>query len=310
MDIITHAPEKVKPDFSIWQEKKRANVQMARRMAQAGYKKRAFMMEHCGDRMMFGKCENCGAVEIQHANLCRDRLCPICQWRLSRRLFAEMCSTLLYINDYDFVTAGFLTLTVKNCAPEDISKTLTGMSQAWNRMLADRGLKQMVVGWARSVEITYNERTRTFHPHYHVIVLFDDIYEPGYCQRFFNDLWARACKFDYKPITDFRVINEIVNDNVDLSGAIAETFKYAVKNDQCQKMPLSIFRTFVAQINGKRFQSYGGIIKKARIKLGLREEDDEKEISTNVCQRCGGELQKVVAEWSFTHDQYIFMINQ
>lgn len=307
MNSITQSTRKVN-DFSMWQEKKTANIKMARRMGAAGFKRRAFLMEHCGDYIMFGKCEQCGNIEVQHANLCRDRLCPVCQWRLSRRLFSEMCRTLCYINDLDTYSAGFLTLTVKNCKVEDLAVTLSRMAEAWNRMLASRQLKGFIAGWARSVEITYNAKTGEFHPHYHVIMLYDDIIGEGRTRALLSKLWGQAYKAKYQPVTDFRVIKDIAGDDANLGAAIAETYKYAVKNDECESMPLNIFREFVKQINGKRFQSYGGIIKHARASLGLTENEDTDDENIEVCQRCGGELQQYIAEWSFTHSQYQFII--
>lgn len=300
-----------KDGFLQWQEKKQANIRMARRMKAAGYKTRAFRMEHCGDYIMFGKCTTCGHVEVQHANLCRDKLCPVCQWRKSRRLFGEMCRTLCYIDDIDTYSAGFLTLTVKNCTVDKLSDTLSRMAAAWNRFLANRQIKGIVRGWARSLEITYNSQSGEFHPHYHVILLYDDLIGEGRTRALLRQRWATAYQAGYEPITDFRVIDDVRGDNRDLGAAIAETYKYAVKSDDCAAMPLQTFRDFVAQINGKRFQAFGGIIKKARRELGLTEDDTgDEDTDTTVCARCGGELQQYIAEWSFTHDQYNFILEQ
>ena len=30
------------------------------------------------------------SVELHRANFCRDRLCPMCQWRRSRKMYAEL----------------------------------------------------------------------------------------------------------------------------------------------------------------------------------------------------------------------------
>lgn len=308
MNSITQKKKFVN-DFSSWQTKKAANIKLSKKMYAAGFKRRAYLMEHCGDYIMFGKCEDCGNIEVQHANLCRDRLCPICSWRLSRKLFAEMCQTLCYIRDLDYYSAGFLTLTVKNCKVEELAATLKEMSEAWHRLWAsNRVLKQLVAGWARSVEITYNKRTNTFHPHYHVIILYQDIIPLADMQKKFNRGWETACGKDYTPITDFRVIENIDGDNIDLSSAIAETYKYAVKHDVCEDLPLAEFREFVKQIGGKRFQAYGGIIKKARQDLMLTDKEDTEEVGAQVCMNCGGTLQKYIAEWSFTHNQYVFIL--
>ena len=77
------------------------------------------------------------------------------------------------IADLGDYTPAFLTLTVRNVRAGDLRATLRQMSEDWNRFINRPKTKQLVAGWAKALEITYNTERHTFHPHYHVILLQD-----------------------------------------------------------------------------------------------------------------------------------------
>lgn len=314
MDIIYQMPEFVNPgdkNFQKWTEKKVRNIIISDKMLDAGFKKRGVLMRECGTFLNFKVCPDCGKSFISSANLCRDRLCPTCAWRLSLKRFAEMCQVMNTISEANLDCAGFLTLTVKNCKPENLKYTIQKMNEDWNRMLAGRKMKSLLLGWAKSLEVTYNKENNTFHPHFHIIVLFNDFLGEGETNKFFRNAWNKACRLPYEPITDFRTIESktesIATDNDKIFNAILETFKYSVKDSEMEDMPLQTFRDFVLAIQGVRFVSFGGIIRKARQGLGLKDtesdEDNEIELSRDICT-CGAELIKIICQWSFTDKQY------
>ena len=298
-----------------WREKKIRNVNTAKKMMDAGFQERGMRMLSCGTFLTREKCPDCGKSIVSSANLCRDRLCPTCAWRLSLKRYAEMCCTLQSIHDLSAFDAGFLTLTVRNCDPADLKFTLEKMAEDWHRMLCDRKVRAITIGWARSLEITYNWRTGQFHPHYHVIMLTENGGDQATLQQFFRDRWQVCTRLPYEPITDYRTIDSAKAetpdiDNNDFTKAILETYKYSVKNDDIQDMPITVFRQFVTAIAGKRFCSYGGIIKQARQRLGYKDkeelEDDDLIIERkhNICG-CGGVMEQEVLQWSFTERQYV-----
>lgn len=303
MNIISHDEHLVK-----WREKKKSSVNISKKMKDAGFRSRGERMENCGNFITYKVCPDCKKSFVSSANLCRDRLCPTCSWRLSLKKFAEMCTTLQAINDLSSYGAGFLTLTVKNCKPENLGFTLKKMAEDWNRMLQRKICKDTFLGWARSVEVTYNAKTKTFHPHFHVIILYEPFLSVGEMHERLRKAWNAAARLDYEAITDFRAIGESETniDNEHFYKAIAETFKYSVKSSDMEEMPVNIFRSFVLSIQGVRFVSYGGVIKEARKTLGYKDNDteDDIEINKDTCDACGADLIKAVLQWSFTEEQY------
>lgn len=313
MESISQKKQKVNTPSDIlqkWSEKKRNSVRVGRKMIDAGFIERGKRMEYCGHFLNMKKCPDCGHSEISSASLCRDKLCPTCQWRLSLRRFSEMCCTVSYIKDLDEYNAGFLTLTVRNCSPCDLRYTLQTMTKDWNRLMAQRWMKKIMAGCARSVEITYNPFTKTFHPHFHIITLTNPGYDEGFLRAKFNQGWQKASRLDYCPVTDFRFIkaDEDGSGNIDddrLTGAILETFKYATKADDLESMPLHIFRQFVTAIQGVRFTSFAGIIKEARKNLGYKDDEEtDEEITRDKC-KCGKDMTLHLLQWSFAKKEYI-----
>lgn len=300
MNIIAEKPPIVK-----WTEKKILNQYVANRMISAGFTKRGRLMLECGTILSQKICPDCGKSFISSANLCRDRMCPTCSWRLSLKRFAEMCAVCQTCQDITSYKAGFLTLTVKNCRAKDLKQTLKDMSVAWNRMLATVKKQIAVFGWARSVEITYNEQTFTFHPHYHIIILLDPTADEGRCRAYFHKKWSQAWKEDYDPITDYREISADKTDidQPDFTAAILETYKYAVKSDDIANMPTSIFRQLVLAISGARLVAFGGIIKETRRLLAFKEDEDPDEPAREICD-CGAPLQAALLRWSFEEGMY------
>jgi plasmid rolling circle replication initiator protein Rep len=300
MFIISHNEAFVK-----WSEKKTANVAVAHKMIEAGFRKRGYLMLDCGKFIETKYCPDCGKSFISSAMLCRDRLCPTCQWRLSIRRFAEMCNTLALIEDFDESTCAFWTVTVRNCRLSELKATISLMNQAWHRVLQRKTFKKHVSGWARSLEVTYNASRNDFHPHFHVIVMTDGALTEGEFYTALRREWKESLRISYEPVTEFHYFraDESRLDNDPFIKAILETYKYTMKSKDVLEMPISAFRAYVNGITGVRVASYGGKIKEARRALNYNDDDNEEEISRIQCD-CGAELRVALLQWSFESGQY------
>lgn len=313
MAIITQKGRSVKSGEEVkevWRQKKTASAEVAERLFLIGQQRRAYRMKDCARFLTMKYCPDCGRSAGSSATLCRDRLCPTCEWRLSLKRYAQMVQTLGKVADIEDYHAMFLTLTVRNCRGSTLRETIGRMSEAWNRMLQKRPVKRCVAGWARSLEITYNTERADFHPHYHVILLIDPECDLsfGELQVNFNEWWRTAARLDYRPITDIRTITNIIPEagNDKLKNAITETFKYAIKDNTLVNMPLTDFARYVQAVEGKRMVAYGGIIKEARRLLDIDDDEltDEDERSNDICAHCGAGLISEVLEWSFSEKAY------
>lgn len=173
-----------------------------------------------------------GGKKLEHANFCRVRLCPICQWRRSLKTFSQaehviraMCTD----RPYRFV---LLTLTVRNVFGDMLSRTIDDLFDGWDRFSRLVEFKSAVRGWYRGLEVTHNFDAAsgdigTFHPHFHVLLAVNPSYFTSrdyLSQAAWTELWRRSMRLDYVPVVDVRRVRSID------SGAVAEVCKYAAKD--------------------------------------------------------------------------------
>lgn len=290
-----------------WRIKKAHAQRIAAVLRSIGEISRSNRMSSCANYIVARECKDCGAIHVIGTKLCRDRMCPICNWRLSMRRFASMYTVLDgLITAYPESRWCFMTLTVKNCLPQQLSETLDEMSRMWNSIASSPKFKDRYAGWARSVEITYNKETRTLHPHYHIILMTHEGMKPN---EYVIHRWLEGCKLTTnKAAQDIRDIrSKDIESDIPVS-AILECYKYAIKTSELEDMPVSIFRETDKAIRHRRLVSYGGMIKDyaklCEIKqLDNATEEDEEEAAAliNKCVRCGSkQLVELTAEWSGT----------
>ena len=306
MNIITKTDTDVK---KIWKEKKENNLLIADKLTRALYdKKRGFKVKNCSTQLIIQKCE-CGKhTRVKGANLCRDRLCPICSWRLSLKRYADMLKTLDNIDLNKYIPY-FLTLTIRNCKPEEIGETILKMTKAWRRMLNRKLFLDSVKGWARSIETTFNEKAFTLHPHMHCILLIEKgteaekLFASYKAEKELREQWVHGLEIDYEAIINLKKVrNTKDGKEYEISKSVLETFKYCVKDKDLIDMPLSVFREVAKGLAGKRLVAYGGILKTA--KADVIDDIIEEDIDI-VCENCGSELIECVLYWSFGTKEYI-----
>ena len=286
-----------------WSEKKTLNTKIAEKMINVDQSARGRRVMLCSRVLGVEKCENCGKEHVSSAKLCRDRVCPICQWRLARKRAFEMLQCLDDMNENGEYKYQFLTLTQKNVTIFQLRRQLKKMSKAWNKVMSSNK-KNKPAGCARVTEITYNEKEQTFHPHMHVIIAWEKEQTP-YKRLEWQERWKKALEINYTPICRLQAIKP-KKEHVKYTKAVLETFKYSLKASDLLKMPDGLFDGFLFEISGTRACSYTGIFRKTRQKLSLKEdtkieENDEEETQ---CKNCGAELSNSVMVWSFASKEY------
>lgn len=203
---------------------------------------------------------------LHHANFCRDRLCPLCNWRRSLKIFGQV-SKVMNVLDKERYRYLFLTLTIRNVWGDDLSDAVQTLYKGW-RMLynkymsgkgsqsrtAEKRLKGVVMGTFRALEVTVSNGEKSpgwegsFHPHLHVILAV----KPEYFQRGhyltageWAEIWGKACGLNYNPsinieavrpkaveavFPDAKAAPEEVGKTISYAGAVAELSKYPMKD--------------------------------------------------------------------------------
>lgn len=252
----------------------------------------------CADIMLFR--DTSEQVKLEHAFLCKDKMCPICSWRRSRKNGQSMRLILeRFVNEYPTARYIHLTLTVKNCKGSELSDSFLELTKSWNKLKKYKRVGTNLIGFVRGTEVTYNEQEDNYHPHMHVLLAVKSTYfKKGHYinQDEWSSLWKKALKVDYKPIVHVTKVKESVLDknddfsDLDLSipkelfKTLLEVCKYPLKplnlpEDFDEEKEIEIIKNLFVGLFKKRQLGLGGRLKE--IKAELEEEGknlDEDEL--------------------------------
>lgn len=291
---------------------------------------RAHRMSNCSTYVEYEVALDTGAIRLTRANLCRDRLCPTCNWRLAIRRAAEMQTTIKYIAAADPNAVGLLlTLTVRNCPADRLRWTIQHISQSFTRLRKHRLFTRKIEGYARSIEITYNPVTDTYHPHIHALLIVPHEYlNAPIPQEEYARMWQKAAALDYMPIVDIRrtyapPADDAAADDMpapemqvitaqvsELEEGTKEAVKYFVKPAALRALLASEDLDELAiALSGHRLIAYGGCIKDARAALGYTDapvdtptEENETDIIPTLFST---QLEKLAFTWCMSTSSYV-----
>lgn len=226
--------------------------------------------------------------KLHNANFCRDRLCPMCSWRRSYKIFAQVSNLMRHCDDnYAFL---FLTLTATNVDGSELSKSLDKFFSAWSELIRNKRFKKAIKGYFRAFEVTRNNKHYspfygTYHPHFHCVLVVNKSYftSRDYIpQAEWLQMW-RDC-MDDQTITQVDIRRaKGKNGSIEaeaLSAAVAEIAKYAVKSSDYLTPDDSLTDEIVSilgnALSNRRLCTFdrSGVFGKIRRKLALDDPED------------------------------------
>lgn len=241
----------------------------------SSFQRRAATTAQCGTFLEYRV--SAQGRRLAGANFCRDRLCPMCAWRRSLKIFAQVSrvmDALQQSDSYDFL---FLTLTIRNRPGGDLPDAVQQLYDGWRKLYHKNAVfRQQVCGTFRALECTRNQQTGEYHPHLHVILAVRPSYWAGrnyIPQRGWARMWQAVCGLDYCPIVDVRRIKP---GSRGLAGAVAEVAKYSVKSQDylhgTMDEQVAGVLDYLVALSGRRLCSFTGCF--ADVRRQLRIDDD------------------------------------
>jgi plasmid rolling circle replication initiator protein Rep len=223
-------------------------------------------MSNCSQFLMFAwaaSTEGDLSLKLHQARFCRVRSCPVCQWRRSlmwRARFYNAVPRLLH--DYPKHRFVFLTLTVRNCAIDNLGDSIQLLNSAFKKLTKRKQFP--AIGWLKSVEVTRNEQDDSAHPHLHVLLMVPDSYFQGayyLSQPKWRELWKECLGVDYLPVVNVKAVKAKGADQSEaLKGALTETLKYTVKpSDLIANQDWLVELT--RQLHKRRMIGVGGVLR-------------------------------------------------
>lgn len=233
----------------------------------------------------YDKVKNCGTLidfnssrKLVNANFCKNRLCLMCNWRRSMKLGMNVSKIVEHIeNDYRFI---FLTLTVPNVKADKLNDTINKLQKGFTNLINhNASIKRSFKGYFRSLEITFNKKTHTYHPHFHVIVAvkpdyFNKSNKDYITQQYLLDRWRHV--MNDQSITQVRIQvcrDKNTGSTKNIKSAIVEVAKYTVKTSDylfsSYKLTDEVVSTLSNVLANRRLVTMGGIFKEVAQLLGI-----------------------------------------
>lgn len=245
-----------------------------------GFTTEAEKIKQCGNYLEFTLKEHQITKDqkkkLAGANFCKNRFCPMCNWRRVRNITGQLKEAFSVIQEKQKVATLFLTLTVKNPQVQDLRETITMMNKSFNQMAKTKAYKKAILGHFKSVEILGDKTPKgEAHPHFHILLIVNESYfkSKNYLSKSkFTEMWKKALGVEYTPVVDVRRIKSKNENFSDIDSAILETVKYSVKHTELVKVANEDFYYLYTQTKNLRFISAGGILKQH---LNLIKIDDD-----------------------------------
>lgn len=255
-----------------------------------GMEKRGGYIKDCGGLLGFKECSFGHYKKLAYGNFCGQRLCPMCQWRRSLKTYGQVSEIYNLISERYSERSYFpvmLTLTIRNCGYGQLENVVSRLMKGFNRLFDcnKNNLPFKVVGYFRSLEVTYNKKSDDFHPHIHALILVN--------QRDYNKYFALKDKVIFKTqdliasnwarlLGEDRAFCHLQRMKNSELRMIAEIAKYATKpssyisidEEKNYFVDSKVLFEIHQGLQNKRLLSFGGLLKD--IKKELKFEDVEK----------------------------------
>lgn len=216
----------------------------------------------CGDFLQFLGDHNLEHIKLENANFCGNRFCPQCSANKAREDAIKIATISEYISQelgYEFL---FLTLTAPNIRADEVALELESYAKSFKRLTETKAFKSISKGYVRKLEMTYNKKTNSYHPHYHIMLAVSPSYftqgSQYLSQQKWLEMWRKAKRDEDITQVDIRRFRDLG----DRFKAIFEISKY-VSKDSDYTHNSDVFAVFYKNLKNKRLLSFNGCFKDA-----------------------------------------------
>ncbi|AIF45754.1 protein rep [Virgibacillus sp. SK37] len=263
------------------------------------------LIEDCNTFMMMVANESMEKKKQHKGNTCKNRFCPICAWKKSRKDALALGVQMEFIkqeHQKDFI---FLTLTTPNVAADQLENEIKTYNHAFQKLMQRKEVSKITKGYVRKLEVTYdkerfitknmyrhrksyyelrglnigdnNPNYNTYNPHFHVLITVNKSYFTQTKEYIKHERWLEL----WKQVTDNPNITQVdvrkVRENKNKE--VSEIVKYTAK-DSDYLIDESVFEVFYKALKGKRIIVHSGLFKESMKLFKNGELDKYKEIDT------------------------------
>lgn len=297
-----------------WVDRKVKSKFIAESYKRIGNYKKSALIDNCASVLEFKQYSD-NTMKLHSANFCKCRLCTMCAWRRSLKIYGQLNQVINKVQEKDKYTFLFLTLTIKNVTGNELDLGISTLLDGYDRLFKLSKVKSVIKGSYRVLEITHNTKERskdfnTFHPHLHCILAVEKDAITQRAKQYIKqaewvEMWKSCIRADYNPICDIRLVKPKDIDGMNdksLADAIKEVSKYTVKeqdifNSDKDLMDLTIKYLDFALAN-RRLISFRGVFADAKKELNLDDAIDGDLVVTDSDQ-VNKELEFVIVRYKW-----------
>ncbi len=276
----------------------------------------------CASFLEFRRYED-GTRKLHDANFCKVRLCPMCAWRRSLKVFGQTSKVMDYVtaeNEYRYI---FITLTVKNVKGDELSNEIDALFGAFEKLTRKAEIKRICKGWFRCLEVTHSWQRDDYHPHFHMIMAINKSYftSAGYLNHEkWIALWRSCAGLDYDPWVDVRKVKPDPGGDgaMEYKKAVAEVAKYTVKSNDfiievkskdAEKKTDEVVSVLDRALKNRRLYAYGGKLREVHKRLNLDDSDDGDLVNTENDEEMRSDLGYVIERynWHVGYNDYMLV---
>lgn len=234
-------------------------------------------LKECGNFIKFQSSEDKTKFILVGGNFCNNRFCPFCSWLKAKRMAFELLELIKVVEYTEKLTFIFITLTVPNVSREKLREEIEDFNKSFKRLFETKEFKAFNKGFIRKLEITYNEKRKDYHPHFHLVVAVNKSYFTSrdyMSKRRLLELWQRATRnpnitqVDIKPCR-MNTIKQVM-----------ELATYSAKQGDLYSSK-EVFDGFYEGLFRKKLLVYNGIFKEYKKKIEVGEVDPAEVIELN-----------------------------
>lgn len=215
----------------------------------------------CGTHLEFERFKDAkNTTRIYGANFCKNKLCPMCAWRLHIKNAVKFQRVFNELGEHEYY---HLTLTIRN-VPNITKEFILSLRQKATKFVK----KVMKIDdYFLSFELTIG-KDGTFHPHYHIIYIKDEGKE--FTKKWLQTQWAYICNYGSK----YQIVHNAKCNRKTIS---RELTKYILKFEDISPN-LKQLQIIDTALKGVRKYASNGIFLKAQreIEKVLEKEDFDK----------------------------------
>ncbi|MGC3014630.1 protein rep, partial [Enterococcus faecium] len=245
------------------------------------------LMTGCGSYLEFIATIDKEKKKLVQAHFCKNRFCPLCAWRKARKdsmMLSIMMQAIVEEKQYQFI---FMTLTTPNVKADKLNEEIDLFNHALSKMFRRKRVTNVIKGYVRKLEITYNKKRDDYNPHFHLILAVPKHYftvKKYYIkQSEWLDLWRDVTgKTGINPdgtdeITqlDVRKVKGFQQEK-----AVQEVAKYSAKDFEMTESQ-EVFDTFYHAMKGRQLITFNGVFKEYKKKYEAGELDHYKKKDEN-----------------------------